>query len=260
MAEESGLINFDVDEMTNRIIFGIPLFDSEGNPFPRDLLQSYLDSAISWAEMTLNICIKPRTLEERHDYLLDDYRNWGFVKVFKKPILEVESVELFYGQQRMYQIPENWIHPDCLSGQIQMFPTSGSSGMIITSTGGLVTPLLAGSIGYAPKMWKVKYKAGLREGDGTGIYNQTTLHPLLKDMIYRKACMGILGVWGDLIIGAGVANQSLSIDGLSQSIGTTQSAMFGGASARIKQLEEDVNNMLPALQSYYNGLGGVTVV
>ena len=64
----------------------------------------------------------------------------------------------------------------------------------------------------------------------------------------------------DLIIGAGIANQSVSIDGVSQSIGTTQSAMYGGASARIQQYTDDINKViLPALRQKFGGLRMVVV-
>src|SRR6185312_17119604 len=98
-------------------------------------------------------------------------------------------------------------------------------------------------------MWKVTYTAGMTKPKQQYIFRNHDMAANLKEMIYKKAAIGIMGVWGDLIIGAGIANQSISIDGLSQSIGTTQSAMFGGASSRIKQLQEDIDNMLPALRS-----------
>jgi len=53
---------------------------------------------------------------------------------------------------------------------------------------------------------------------------------------------------GDLILGAGIANQSISIDGLSQSIGTTQSAMYGGASARVESYRQDIDKLISVLR------------
>lgn len=254
------MINFSIEEMKNRVIFGIPLYDTEGNPFPDDLLQSYLDSAISWAEQTLNIAIQPRDEEETHDFLSMDYMNWSYIKVWKKPILEVQEIQLYYGDKPMMKIPKEWIKVDNLGGMIQLFPTSGTtSGMIITNSGGMFLPMLHGQLSYVPQMWRVKYKAGMNEPAENQVYRKTDIHPNLKDVIYRKTAMGVMGVWGDLIIGAGIANQSVSLDGLSQSIGTTQSAMFGGASSRIKQLQEDIDLMMPTLRSYYGGID-MTVV
>lgn len=253
-------LKFDIDEIQNRIIFGIPLKDGEGNPFPPDLLQSYLDSAVAWAEQMLNIAIQPREEEEHHDYLMSDYVNWGYIKLWKKPILSVESVEMYYGDRPMFTIPADWLRIDRLGGAIQLFPTSGSAGgMIITASGGLVTPILQGSVGYAPQMWKIKYTAGMTESEQEQVYRQTNIQPNLREVIYKKAAMSILGVWGDLIIGAGIASQSLSLDGLSQSVNTTQSPMYGGASARIAQLQTDIDAMMPALKNYYGGTEMVVI-
>lgn len=271
---------FDPSEITSRIIFGISLEDQSGNAFSDDLLQSYLNSAISWAEHKLNICILPRPLHEEHDYFVNDYMNWGFLKTWKKPILSVDNLSMWYGTEKMFDVPSNWLKVDALSGQIQMFPNQGSAGgMIITATGGLITPLITGNIGFAPKLWRLSYTAGMTAPDdpnaGTGneapttdtttaqpfsagmnsyIYGQTDIHPDLVEMIYKKAAIGILGVWGDLIIGAGIASEDLGVDGLHQSVDTTQSAMFSGAAARIKQLQEDIDSYLPELRSYYGGI------
>lgn len=58
----------------------------------------------------------------------------------------------------------------------------------------------------------------------------------------------------DLVLGAGIANQSVSIDGLSQSIGTTQSAMFGAASARCEEYRKDIELLVPVLRQKYQGI------
>ena len=55
----------------------------------------------------------------------------------------------------------------------------------------------------------------------------------------------------NLIIGAGIANKSLDVDGISETIGTTQSAMYGGASAQILQINDDIDELLKGLQSYF---------
>lgn len=250
---------FDIDVIKKVHLFGIPLYDAEGNPFPDELLQTYVDSAIAWAEKALNIAIIPRVEEEKHDYFSTDYMNWGFLKLNKKPVICIESLEMYYGDRPMMSIPKDWLRIDHLAGHVQLFPTAGSAGgIIITSGGGLVTPMLRGSYQYAPQMWKVKYKAGMVKPNGQ-VYRGFNLHPDLLEAIYKKAAMSIMTVWGDLIIGAGIANQSISIDGMSQSIGTTQSAMYGGASARVEQLKKDVDNLMKTLNAYYNGIEMVVV-
>src|SRR5690606_40086990 len=85
-----------------------------------------------------------------------------YIKLFKKPVLEIESIQMYYGDYPMYKIPKDWLRVDQLTGQIQLFPTSGSAGgLIIDARGSLFTPLVQGRFGYAPQMWEVKYKAGI---------------------------------------------------------------------------------------------------
>ena len=63
-----------------------------------------------------------------------------------------------------------------------------------------------------------------------------------------------LNVAGDLVAGAGVASKSTSVDALSQSIGTTASAMYSGYSARIGVLKKSVSAALPAIRRRYMGV------
>ncbi len=69
-----------------------------------------------------------------------------------------------------------------------------------------------------------------------------------------KAAIGPLNIAGDLIAGAGIANKSISLDGLSQSIGTTSSATNSGYGARILQYEKQMKHMLEGLRTHYTGI------
>jgi len=63
----------------------------------------------------------------------------------------------------------------------------------------------------------------------------------------------LLNIAGDLIAGAGIANKSISFNGVSQSIGTTSSPENSGFSARIKQYESQIKQILPMLRRKYQG-------
>ncbi|MNJ59298.1 hypothetical protein D3C77_549760 [compost metagenome] len=104
-------------------------------------------------------------------------------------------------------------------------------------------PVLLGQYQNAPSLWRVSYKAGMEE-----------IPDDMVEYIMKRASVGILQVWGDLIIGAGIANQTISIDGLSQSIGTTQSPEFSGAGARIKSYMDDMKELERRLKDTYNGI------
>ena len=236
---------FSTEELVQNFLFGIDLSDSKGNPFPKALIISYINSAIAYAESLFDICLSRQEVEsEPHDYERNDYTNWGYIQLWKRPVLEVKALRLMYGSRPAWEVSSDWLKIDKNSGKIQMFPSSGSvTSMIIGASGAIYG--LYNSWDYAPQMWEVDYVAGMET-------NNLPAH--LKELIYKKAVIGILQVWGDLILGAGIASSSISIDGLSQSIGTTQSAMFGGASARCEEYRKDIEALIPVLRQKYGGI------
>jgi hypothetical protein len=81
------------------------------------------------------------------------------------------------------------------------------------------------------------------------------LPPLIRQVIgMMAACSLPLNVAGDLVAGAGIASKSTGIDGLSQSIGTTASAMYSGYSSRISVLKKHVAEMIPLIRAKYLGV------
>ena len=242
--------SFSPEELIQNFLFGIDLSDSKGNPFPTALIVSYLNSAITYAESLFDICLSSQeVIAEPHDYERSDYTRWGYLQLWKRPIIEVKSLRLMYGTRPSWEVPKDWLKIDKNQGKIQMFPSSGSvTNMIIGASGAIYG--LFNAWDYAPQMWEIDYVAGMDIGE-------VPYH--LKELIYKKAVIGILQVWGDLILGAGIASSSISIDGLSQSIGTTQSAMFGGASARCEEYRKDIEALIPVLRQKYGGIRMVVV-
>lgn len=241
--ESSSLIDsrFKVDNLIKNYLIGLDLRDNEGNEFPESLYYHHLNAAIQYTCRLLNIVITPVELEERHDYYNTDFSNWGYMSLYKKPAISVESIQLMYGNKSVTSIPSEWIRVSKMSSTLQLFPTEGSSSaLIITGDGRLLQ--VPGYWDNAPQLWNVKYKAGF-EGE---------LPFDLMDFIYKRAAVNVLTIWGDLIGGAGIANASISIDGLSQSYGTTKSAGANAASARCNMYNEDMKNSLNVLKSTYD--------
>ena len=185
---------------------------------------------------------------EQHDYIRNDYMNWGFIQLEHNPVKEVKGIRMMYGNRPSMEIPLDWVKLDKLTGQITLFPVAGSANSLIIGQTGLLYGFQS-QWDYAPMLWEVDYVAGIDEKDPSMPF------AMLKEAISKRAACGILNVWGDLIIGAGIASQSVSIDGISQSIGTTQSAMYGGASARIQAYTDDLkNDLIPALRQKFGGI------
>lgn len=243
-----------VQKVKNNYLFGIDLSDSYGNPLPEELFVHYLNSAVDYLSNLLDITIgETEFTAERHDYIRNDYQNWGFIQLAHNPVKEVKSLRLMYGNKPSVEIPLDWIQLNKLTGQITLFPSAGSANSLIIGQTGLLFGFQS-QWDYAPQLWEVDYTAGIDENDPSMPLS------MLAEAVYKRAACGILNVWGDLIIGAGIANQSVSIDGVSQSIGTTQSAMYGGASARVNEYTTDLNDhLLPVLRQKFGGIRMIVV-
>lgn len=238
-----------VKNIQDNYLFGIDLSDAQGNPLPESLFVHYLNAAVDYMQNLLDITITETTFEaERHDYIRNDYQNWGFIQLHHNPVKEIKGIRLMYGNRPSVEIPLDWVQLNKLTGQVTLFPSAGSANSLIIGQTGLLFGFQS-QWDYAPALWEVDYVAGIDENDPSMPMS------LLLEAINKRAACGILNVWGDLIIGAGIANQSVSIDGVSQSIGTTQSAMFGGASARVDAYTKDLeNSLIPALRMKFGGL------
>lgn len=85
-------------------------------------------------------------------------------------------------------------------------------------------------------------------------YTADTLPPDIVRAVALKASLLALNVAGDLIAGAGIAQASISADGLSQNIATTASATNAGYGARVLQFEREYKALLRTLKATYRAL------
>lgn len=243
----SGLSLISVDELKTNYLFGLDLTDDDGNEYPESLYEFFIQSAISWLEHRLDIPIAPKTLvDEKHDYFREDYNKYIWMKLKESPVISVEEVRLVLpGEQVIQTFESDWIHIQKESGQLQLVPGTGTAGSILLGASGAYIPVIYGNNRFIPDAFRVDYTAGFEPGQ---------VPPLLLDVIGKKASFGPLNIAGDLLGGAGIASQSIGIDGLSQSFNTTSSATNAGYGARLLQYSKEIKEVLPMLERYYKGL------
>ncbi|AYJ75159.1 hypothetical protein BSP36_072 [Bacillus phage BSP36] len=240
--------------------FGVDVTNPKTGEFlPDAFYKSKIESAVAAAEKKLDIVILPRVLREHHDFYRNDFQSFMYIHTFSKPILQVEKVRLEYGGNAIYNYPTKWWRVYNLPGHLEMLPNTtlaggGNNLSLIQAYSGY--PMVAGlpqTVGnnFAPQMLHVEYVAGMLPPKRSGVTQPLEMHPDLWNMIIKMALREVFEQWGRLIIGAGIANMSISMDGFSQSIDTTQSAMYGGASADIVQLDKDIEELYTGLKSYY---------
>ena len=90
-------------------------------------------------------------------------------------------------------------------------------------------------------------------------WKSTTVPSNLVRAVLIVAAMLPLDVAGDLIIGAGISEQSISVDGLSQQVSTTSSATNAGYGARIHSYRAQLKMIMAGLHSQYRSTGIVNI-
>lgn len=88
-------------------------------------------------------------------------------------------------------------------------------------------------------------------GDLTFSYTVHNVDPLVERAVLLLSSILPLNIAGDLIAGAGVASQSISIDSLSQSLATTASATSAGYGARLIAFNDELKKITKQLRSKY---------
>jgi len=237
----------DAQFVRETFLFGVNLKDDDGNEMPDALIEFYIKSAQQYVERQLAVLLFPQTIEsEAHDYFYDSYTNFAQAKLLHYPIRAVRRYEIqFPLTNKVLTFDPSWIKSDAISGMVNLIPVEGTFSQILMGQGGSFLPLLYSGRDYIPYIIFITYDAGFEAGE----IPEDILHA-----IAMKASIGPLNIAGDLIAGAGIASKSISLDGLSQSIGTTSSATNAGYGARIINYEKQLKTMLSEIRMNLKGI------
>lgn len=246
-----------VDQLKSIYLYGIDLTDDAGNPYPDILFEWSIKFAIDWLETELDLKLLPTRLVERHDYYRRDYQEWVYMQLYKYPLIDdlsgatlpdttLSRVKAIWpAQQEIFEFDQRWIHLDEATGQLQIIPGQGSVSQMLITAGGNFLPLISAGRDYIPGLFEVSYTAGFPNGE---------IPYALREVVGKKASFGPLNIAGDLLGGAGIASQSISIDGLSQSFNTTSSATNSGYGSRILQYSRELTEQIKTLRNHYKGV------
>ena len=250
-AGDDALQILSIDDLKGRYLFGLNLADPYGNEMPDQLYQFWISAAVSNLEKRLDIRIRPTVVQgELHDWV----RPQSAVRPLQLrtnmvPVQTVQAVRL-----RLPYTREGVAYP---TESVRLRPTTGR--ITVYPVGSMMFPYADWGSAWGncawdgdsiPDSWSVDYVAGFAAG---------RVPPEIVEVIGKLASYGPLNIAGDLIGGAGIASQSLSIDGLSQSINTTSSPMYSGYGARLSIYQREIGEMIPLLRKTYRGtplLGG----
>jgi hypothetical protein len=247
-----GLI-INSNELLAFYFYGIDIVNQQGTSMDSDTIETYIRMAQQELEKFLGVKLIKQVIDEQSDYYRDEFQGSGFVKT-KYTVNEALQLEGWIGDYKQLAYPKEWLTENKVNGlgtsrQILVVPNSN------TNTVSINAALFAGSTfphlglvntNQIGSYWRMSYITGFGCGD--------ELPYDLINVIGKYASLNLFNVLGDLILGAGIASQSLSLDGLSQSIASTASATSGGYGARIIQYSNEIKESLKRLTGIYKGI------
>jgi len=249
-------------ELLDYYLFGVDLTNDDGEPYPDGLYDWSIHFAIAWLEKELDLHLRPTVFTERYDYWRRDYQEYVFIKLRNGPVIDdltgatlpdtdLTRVKVMWPSNvEVLEFDQQWIQIREDIGQLNIVPAAGTISQVLYTAGGSFLPLVAEGRDFVPNLFEITYTAGFRVGEV----------PMdLRELIGKKAAIAPLNIAGDLLGGAGIASQSIGIDGLSQSFNTTSSATNAGYGARILQYEREIKEQLATLKRFYKGIRMVAV-
>ncbi len=234
-------------ELVGRYFFGIPVVDQQGNSMRSSDMQFYIMAAKEQIEGFLNLRLSKQIIQETFDYYRDDYRYWGKIDV-TYPCRTPFTLTGLLGDIEQVQFPDDWLSAKRTNDgigfarHINLVPTAGSTTQSSTVYSGITPNVGWWGQSSIPNYWSVVYCTSLDR-----------IPEDILDIVGKLAAINIFHQLGDIILGAGIASQSIGIDGLSQSVSSTSSATSSGYGARIIQYRDELNRSLPRLKAKYDG-------
>lgn len=232
-----------------------------GKPWPDSIYTMVLNRAVAEAEKTFDVTILPQREVDRYDYHRADFNAFANIQAYHRPIIHLENLTLYYNNQTILNVPQEWLKIYNRTGQIQVSPSVLMQGLnttinptiypIINSPYGMV-PSPYQETEVAPQMLGATYVAGMMPHTGRdGVNYDYMIQPDMVAYIAKLAAIEVLERWGRSILGPGVASYSVSVDGIHTDIGTTQSAEFAASEGEIRNLKEDMSPIEQHLKNYY---------
>lgn len=239
------------EELLALYFYGIPLAAKDGTTMSMDTIRFHIKSAQQEIEKFLEIRLNIQLVDQTVDYFRDDYWNKFPIIKTKLPVKQPLSLMGFLNGVEQIRYPREWMNVKKDSEghyfkKINIIPTGA-----VTGTSGSV--LLSGITAYygltayndLPNYFSVQYITG---------YDSDHIPFDVIDLVGKFSAIKLFAVLGELPIGPGLSSVSLSIDGLSQSLGSTKSGSTSAYSARINQYIKDVDETFKRLKQFYKSV------
>jgi hypothetical protein len=256
---------FSAQDLKDKFLSHLPN-DFNCNQFVSDeTIDFYIQSAKEQLEAYLGIKIGREVITERHDFIVDDWVQWGYIKT-TYPVQSPVSLAGYLGNVQQVEYPFDWItvretsDGKTFNREFRIMPIG--SGATYNNTSALFLGSFNQQLSWwrqnrnVPNYWKLKYV--------TGFVNDVIPTDILQ-ALGMIATIPILGIISDAYtgkrgLGFGVSSKSISLDGLSQSVSSFNSGQTGIFGARMKQYTEALfgangrSGLLDTLKDAYSAI------
>lgn len=236
-----------VTEFKNNYLFGLPLYDNNGNEYPDSFYEFYINAAVASVERKLDIKLTPTVVvDEKHAFYRQDYNKFIYVQLFTKPLLSVQEVRMVLPTEtRIITFSNQWVRPDFDAATIEVVPGTGSITAVALGLSSLWAPIINGMMDYVPDIIRVDYTAGYANG-------QVPYDVL--ELVGKMAALGPLAIIGDLLLGPGITGTTVTLDALMTNVRSTKESGQSAFSGRLRQYREDIRNDLREIRRSIQGL------
>lgn len=240
------------DDARYTYLWGTDFKATNGTYFTDEQIQWLIDAATSEVERQLNICIRKKTFksqaytkglkkgvdydeeESLYDFSYRKIQRYGMIQTKHRPIIDVTRCELINrGETSNMDLLDSCV-PDKKQGVIKFLkrpymPSESHRGISQSIS-------RYGQETFQPHLfYAIDYSAGYESSDDV---------PLdLRQIIGKVAAISLLNIIGDGLM-SGFSSSSLSMDGISESFSSTQSATSAYFGARIAVYQKEVQEYI----------------
>lgn len=228
-----------------------------------DMLRRWIDQACDWLENNkiAGVFLEPTRVVTDPVLPGNVIPDWDVIvpKITFYPVNPIHWIDILFPYPSLLRIDElfgqlaetrivdvdlSWVEISERNGLVQLVPFNQE--VAFNFIGLVWVESLRGRI-ELPNFWHFDAIAGLREVD-----------PVLLEIIGKKAAIDALTVAGHAFRG-GFASQSVSRDGVSESVSYTASAIYGIYSATIEDYSKFLNREIKQVKGRYRGVNMVVL-
>ncbi|MGL4981261.1 MAG: hypothetical protein ACRC4W_00125 [Treponemataceae bacterium] len=239
------------DDMRFTYLWGVDLKSANGDSISDDQINYFINASAESIARQLNITIKKKKLrynpKERglkktidydkeegvYDFKYSRIARYGIIKTRERPIIKLHKLELLRRMIGSKDLKDTTV-VDKTKGILKLMEKpvrpSDTSDRIATAINSYGKDTYSTNLFYA-----IDYDAGFETSDD--------IPDDLREVIAKNAAVSMLNIIGDGLM-SGFSSSSLSMDGLSESFSSTQSATSAYFGARIKEYKDDIQNYL----------------